>query len=157
MTGLAASITVNANADPSRGGDVTRLRDGGIGVPSDPAYNTNASGGAAYSAHLTSLVNTLHAGRSFDPSTGGVAQGTLGDFADSSVSWLEVTRQAASTAATDQGTLATQKTASLAGEMGVNLDDQLSKMLDLEHSYKASAELISTVKSMFDSLFAAVH
>ncbi len=157
VTGLASAIAVNPNADPAQGGDVTRLRDGGVGDPSDPAYNTNPSGGAAYSAHLTSLVAALGAGRSFDPSTGGVPQGSLGDFADSSVSWLEVSRQTASTAAADQGTLATQKAASLTSETGVNLDDQLSKMLDLEHSYQASAELISTVKSMFDSLFAAVH
>ncbi|MGI4769315.1 MAG: flagellar basal body rod C-terminal domain-containing protein [Janthinobacterium lividum] len=39
----------------------------------------------------------------------------------------------------------------------MNLDDQLSKMLDLEHSYQASAELITTVKSMLDALLAAVN
>lgn len=155
--GFAASLAVNANADPSRGGDVTRLRDGGIGAPGDPAYRSNAGGNAAYSAHLTSLVSSLKSSRSFDPASGGVAQGTLGDYADSSVSWLEVTRQAASTAATDQGTLATQKAASLSSETGVNLDEQLSRMLDLEHSYQASAELISTVKTMYDALFSAIH
>ena len=70
---------------------------------------------------------------------------------------MELSRQNATTAATEQGTLATQKAASLTSQTGVNLDDQLSRMLDLEHSYQASAQLISTVNSMFDALFSAAH
>ncbi len=157
VTGLAASIAVNANADPSRGGDVTRLRDGGIGAPGNAAYNTNTTGAAAYSDHLSSLVDSVSASRTFDSSTGGVPKGSVADYAASSVSWLEVTRQNATDDATDKNTVATQTTAGLTSETGVNLDDQLSKMLDLEHSYQASAELISTVKTMFDSLFSAVN
>ena len=51
----------------------------------------------------------------------------------------------------------TQTTTNLSSETGVNLDEQLSKMLDLEHSYQASAELMTTVKSMLDSLLSAVN
>lgn len=157
VTGLAASISVNANADPSRGGSVTRLRDGGIGSPGVADYNTNTTGAAAYSAHLTGLVTSLTANRTFSSTSGGVPQGSVADYAASSVSWLEVTRQNASDDANDKGTVATQTAAGLSSETGVNLDDQLSKMLDLEHSYQASAELISTVNNMFSALFSATN
>jgi flagellar hook-associated protein 1 len=73
------------------------------------------------------------------------------------VSWLELNRQNAGNAASDRGALATQTASSLSSETGVNLDDQLSKMLDLEHSYQASAELISTVKDMYSTLIAALN
>ena len=72
------------------------------------------------------------------------------------MSWLETERQAASTASTNKAAVVTQTTTNLSSATGVNLDDQLSKMLDLEHSYQASAELLTTVKSMLDSLLAAV-
>ena len=112
---------------------------------------------AAYAAHLSALVTGLTANRTFSSTSGGVPQGSVADYAASSVSWLEVTRQNASDDANDKGTVATQTAAGLSSETGVNLDDQLSKMLDLEHSYQASAELISTVNSMFSALFSAVN
>lgn len=156
-TGLAASITVNANVDPSQGGDIDLLRDGGIGDPSNSAYSANSTGAAAFSDHLTALLANVNASQSFDPTSGGTAQGTLAQYAQSSVSWLEATRQAATDATTTNSALATQTASSLSSETGVNLDDQLSKMLDLEHSYQASAELISTVKDMYTSLFSAIQ
>ena len=44
QTGLAASIAVSANVDPSQGGTLTRLRDGGIGDPGNSAYVANTTG-----------------------------------------------------------------------------------------------------------------
>ncbi len=67
------------------------------------------------------------------------------------------TRQDASTTSTNKAAVVTQTTTNLSSATGVNLDEQLSKMLDLEHSYQASAELMTTVKSMLDSLLSAVN
>ena len=36
---------------------------------------------------------------------------------------------------------------------GVNLDEEMSKMLDLEHSYAASSKLITAVSNMYTALF----
>ncbi len=153
--GLAAGLSVSASVDPSQGGTLSRLRDGGIGNPANPAYTANTSGAASYSTHLNALLSSLQTSRSFDPTSGGSATGTLADYATSSVSWLEAARQGADNTTTDRSAVATQTAASLSSQNGVNLDDQLSKMLDLEHSYQASAELISTIKAMFTALFAA--
>ena len=163
-TGLAARLTVAAAVDPSAVtsppgttpktyGSVTALRDGGF----NGAASGNTTGAASYSGRLNALMSQLGSTRSFDASSGGAASGTLADYATSSVGWLEATRQSASTDATNSAAVVTQTTASLSSATGVNLDEQLSKMLDLEHSYQASAELMTTVKSMLDALLAAVN
>ncbi len=40
---------------------------------------------------------------------------------------------------------------------GVSLDEELSKLLDLEQSYKASTKIVSTVNDMLQALMAAVR
>lgn len=154
-TGLAAGLTVAAAADPSRGGSLDRLRDGNIGDPGNAAYNANPGGAASFSGHLTAIVDRLNTARAFDPASGGSAQATVAGFAASSVSWLEASRQSATGTADERSAVATQTAASLSSTTGVNLDEQLSKMLDLEHSYQASAQILTTVKAMYDSLLAA--
>ena len=44
---------------------------------------------------------------------------------------------------------------SLSKITGVNLDEEMTHMLELERSYQASSKLISTIDSMFDALMAA--
>ena len=43
-TGLANEIEINANVDPSQGGNVNLLRDGGISDTANPDYTYNATG-----------------------------------------------------------------------------------------------------------------
>ena len=81
----------------------------------------------------------------------------MASYAVSSVSWLENQRSAATTATTSTSAVVAQATTTLSNATGVNLDEQLSLMLDLEHSYQASAELMSTVNSMYGSLINAVR
>ncbi|MCI0466665.1 MAG: flagellar hook-associated protein FlgK, partial [Beijerinckiaceae bacterium] len=49
--------------------------------------------------------------------------------------------------------LSTAKTA-LSNATGVNLDDEMAKMLDLERSYSATAKLLAAIDAMFASLLA---
>ena len=123
-----------------------------MGDPNTAAYDGNTTGAAAYATHLNALVTKLNASQSFDATSGGAASGTLATYAASSVSWLEAARSTATSNATSTGAVATQATTTLNNSTGVNLDDQLSLMLDLEHSYSASAELMSTVNTMFGTL-----
>ena len=156
-TGLAATISVNAAVDPSAGGVVTRLRDGGIADPTSSAYVYNTSGASAFSDRLSALGTALSATRSFDPSSGGAASGSLATYATSSVSWISAARQSASTDATNKSAVVTSTITALSNATGVNLDDEMSKMLDVEHAYQASAQLMNTVKSMYASLLQAFN
>ena len=51
--------------------------------------------------------------------------------------------------------LATRSAEALSNETGVNVDTELSMLLDLEHTYQASARILSTVNQMLDTLLQA--
>ncbi|OJU32672.1 MAG: hypothetical protein BGN89_12930, partial [Alphaproteobacteria bacterium 64-6] len=70
LDGIAMSIQVNPNADPSQGGVLARIRDGGIGDPSEPDYVYNAGGGAGFSQRLRDLAAAMSETQAFDPATG---------------------------------------------------------------------------------------
>jgi flagellar hook-associated protein 1 FlgK len=152
--GLAASISIAASVDPSRGGTVTLLRDGNISGGSTTA---NPTGDAAFSGNLTQMVAALNVTQAFDGSTGGVSSGSLATYASSSVSWIENSYQTATNAASYQTSLVTTATSALSNSTGVNLDDQMSQMLDIEHAYQASAQLMNTVSKMYTSLISAMN
>ncbi len=154
-TGLAAAIEVNPNVDPAQGGDATLLRNGGISDPGNPAYTYNTTGAASYTDRLQQLVGAIGATQSFDPSAGLGASASLSDYANASVSWIQAQNQQASDASTYQNALSTQATSALSNATGVNLDAELTDMLNLENSYASSAKLLTTVNSMFSALLDA--
>ena len=154
-TGLAAAIEVNPNVDPSQGGNPNLLRDGGISDPGNPAYTYNTTGAASYTGRIQELIGEITATQSFDPSAGLDSSSSLADYANASVSWLQAENQQASDASSYQNALATQATSALSNATGVNLDAEMTNMLNLENSYASSAKLLTTVTSMFSALLQA--
>lgn len=152
-SGLAGTIAVNPNVDPSQGGSLGLLRDGGIADPTEAGYDYNPTGAAGYSGRIQQLLDNLNQQMSFDPGAGPDTSDSVTGFAAASVSWLAAARQNADNQATYQTTLASQSAQSLSSQTGVNLDDQMSQMLDLENSYQASSKLISTIDNVFNVLF----
>lgn len=153
VTGLAASISVNAAVDPEQGGDPSLLRDGGI---NGAAYIANTSGGTGYSDLLDKLTTGLGASITFNPSAGLDTNTSLTNFSSSSLGWLQQLRSDASTASETKSALASRSQDALSNATGVSIDQEMSKMLDLEQSYRASAKMISTVGEMLDALMQAV-
>ena len=154
-TGLAAAIEVNPAVDPSQGGNVNLLRDGGISAPGNSAYRYNATGAASYAGRIDQLAAAVGATQSFDPTAGLGASASLADYANASVSWLQGENQQASSASSYQNALATQATSALSNATGVNLDAEMTNMLNLENSYASTAKLLTTVNSMFSALLDA--
>lgn len=154
IVGLAGEITINASVDPIQGGNLNLLRDGGVSGPGN-TYNT--TGAASYSTRIQQLISSLTATQTFDASAGLGSQQSLTDFATTSLGWLEAQRQQADNSATYQNTLVSQTSQALSNATGVNLDDQMSKMLDLENSYQASAKLLATVNAMYSVLFQSIN
>ena len=155
LTGLAGSIKVNANADPAQGGDPTRLRDGGISNPGNPAYLYNATGAAGFSQRLEQLVDGLSTQQAFDPAAQVVASGTLSGFAASSVAWLEDARKSASEDSSYKAALLERASDALSKVTGVNLDEEMTLLLELERSYQASTRLVTTIDNMLAALLQA--
>lgn len=153
--GLAGTITVSASVDQSVGGDPRLLRDGAIS--GNPAYTYNTAGNAGYFERLQGLVDGLAASRGFDPVALGKPNANLIDFAGSSISWLEAQRKTAKDESTYSQTLLERSAEALSNVNGVNMDDELSFMLQVERTFSASSKLISTIDEMLRQLLAAVR
>ena len=93
----------------------------------------------------------LGATQTFNASSGGTSSGSLVGYAQSSVSWLETTRQTATNDASYKSTVVGTTTTALSNATGVNLDDEMAKMLDIEHAYQASAQILNTVSRMYST------
>ena len=155
VTGLSGQIEVNPNVDPSQGGDVDLLRDGGISDPGSATYTYNTTGSTGYTARIQQMVSAIGATQSFDPSAGLGASDSLSDYANNSVSWLQGQNQQATDAASYQSSVVTQATSALSNATGVNLDTEMTNMLNIENSYTTSAKLLTTVNDMFSALMNA--
>ncbi|MCI0600225.1 MAG: flagellar hook-associated protein FlgK [Beijerinckiaceae bacterium] len=152
VTGLAGQIAVNPNAGPANGGNPFLLRDGGIS--GNPNYVYNSTADASYQGRLTELINNLSAAQTFSPSGAIVTSASLSTYASASVSWVEAQRAAVASQQSYQSTLLSAAKTALSNATGVNLDDEMAKMLDLERSYSATAKLIATIDAMFANLLA---
>lgn len=152
--GLAGLISVAASVDPAQSGNPNLLRDGAIS--GNPAYQYNTAGNGGYSTRLQQLITNMDAAQPFDPTSQGKPSGSVIDFAASSTSWIENQRKTANDNSQYQSTLLDRSTAALSNVAGVNMDDEMSLMLQVERTYSASSKIISTVDQMLQSLLAAV-
>ena len=152
--GLAGTISVAASVDPAQGGNPNLLRDGAIS--GNAAYQYNTAGNAGYSTRLQQLIGNMDVSQPFDATTQGKPNGSLIDFASSSTSWIENQRKTANDNSTYQNTLLDRSNSALSNVSGVNMDDEMSLMLQVERTYSASSKIISTVDQMLQSLLAAV-
>ncbi|MEI9899762.1 MAG: flagellar hook-associated protein FlgK [Hyphomicrobium sp.] len=151
--GLAGSININALVDPDQGGNATLLRDGGIG---GAAYKYNSTGVAGYNARLDQLVDKLNGAQAFDPASKLSSSTNLKSFASASAAWLEQSRSTASDDADYREALLVRSSDALTKVTGVNLDEEMTLMLELERTYQASSKLISTIDQMLQTLMASV-
>jgi flagellar hook-associated protein 1 FlgK len=156
VVGLAGTISVAASVDPSAtpSGNPNLLRDGAIS--GNAAYVYNTAGNAGYSTRLQQLISNMDVSQPFDATTQGKPNGSVIEFASSSTSWIENQRKAANDNSQYQSTLLDRSTTALSNVSGVNMDDEMSLMLQVERTYSASSKIISTVDQMLQSLLAAV-
>ncbi|HXV29486.1 MAG TPA: flagellar hook-associated protein FlgK, partial [Sinorhizobium sp.] len=146
--GIAASLTV----DPDAKADPFLLRDGGFnGVVS------NVGGASGYTELLDGFITAMETDMDFDAATGLDGTSSIMEFAAASIGWFEQIRSAASTADENKTALQARTEEALGNITGVSIDEELSLLLDLEQSYKASAKLISTVDAMMAALLEAVR
>ena len=157
IPGLASTIQVAATVDPATG-NPELLRDGGISSNGGAPYVYNPTPGqAGYTDRLTQLITNMQQSLAFDASAGAGTQTSVTNYAASSASWLGTQVSQASTAASYSTAVQNTSSAALSNATGVNLDSELSKMLELEQSYQASAKLLTSINTLYASLFAAIQ
>ncbi|KYH01393.1 flagellar hook-associated protein FlgK [Bradyrhizobium sp. DOA1] len=152
--GLAGTISVAASVDPAVGGNPNLLRDGAIS--GNAAFNYNTTGNAGFSARLQQLITEMDAPQPFAAAAQAKPSGSVIEFASSSASWIESQRKTADDSVQYQNTLLDRSAAALSNVNGVNMDDEMALMLQVERTYSASSKIISTVDEMLQSLLAAV-
>lgn len=150
--GIAASIAVNPALIQSQGGNPQLLRDGGI---NGAAYSSNPTGATGYSSLLDSFVLALDEPIAFDTAAGLSTTASLMEFSAQSIGWLELNRSDAETAAETREASMFRSVEALSNITGVSLDEEMSLLLELEQSYKASARLIAAVDEMLQALLVA--
>lgn len=151
--GLAASIEIAPGVLPSEGGDIFKLRDGGI---SGAAYSYNIDDQSGFSSRLQQLVDALSAQMQSAPEAALPPTGSINEMAASSSGWLEQMRKTHSEKSDYASTLLDRASSALNDVAGINIDQQITELLELQRSYQASTKLISAVDSMFGALMQAI-
>ncbi|QWW68398.1 flagellar hook-associated protein FlgK [Rhizobium sp. WYJ-E13] len=149
IDGIAGTIAINDRVVTSKGGDPMRLRDGSINAASTPANPTGSSG---YTAELDRLYTAMDSGIAFDPTTGLDSNVSILTYATNSLGWLEQNRSNATTAAENTSAAAARTDEAYSNETGVNLDEELTLLLDIEQSYKAATKILNAVDEMLKAL-----
>ena len=153
--GISETIRINALVDTQSSGNPRLIRDGAINGDSD--YNYNLTGGSGFSDRLMELVSAFDEISTFDASAGlPVSQSIIG-FSSSSLDWLNSQRQTAQNSATYLSELSQQFIHAYQSESGTNIDTEMSKLLEVERAYQASAKILTVIDEMFATLFSSVR
>lgn len=153
-TGMAMTIAVNPLFDPATIGNPELLRDGGA---NGAAYVANAAGTAGYSDNLIGYLEALSDPIATDINAGIAGTYSVAGYADSSLGWLESLRSRASNAADSKAALHERLNNALLSQTGVNIDEEMAILIDLEQAYQASARIVQAVDEMMQSLLNSVR
>ncbi|MBB3951430.1 flagellar hook-associated protein FlgK [Aureimonas jatrophae] len=147
QAGSARSLSVAAAALA----DPFTIRDGGINGANFEADVRGSGDNSNLNARIANLAASLP--RQID---GSPVEGSLVSFAASSLSWLQGARSDAMDKVDYQKTLLDRTNETLSNATGINLDTELTKLLDLQRSYQASSKIITTVDAMMNALLTAI-
>lgn len=156
VPGLAAALRVNPNVGPLAGGAIL-FRDGMLGNPANSGYNHNDFGQAGFSARIEELTQAIDIPQAFDVLSQLAGNQSLLSFSNSSIGWLNEVAMHANQEKTEKLTMSGHIAAALNADTGVNLDEEMEKMLEIEHAYHATAKLISRIDQMIQSLLQAIN
>ena len=144
---LAGRISVNPSLVPEEGGEPWRIRDG-AGATSEGFVGDNRQ--------ILAFVGFLNEKVSFDPSAGVLSEGRITDFAAALVMEHQYVRVRAEEGRDDLRLSAESVALMRSGIEGVNMDEELQRLLVIEQTYAANATVMKTLNELLDTLLAAV-
>ena len=144
--GLAARIAVNTAVLPDEGGAVWRIRDGmGAAQPGNTGDNTL----------IEDMIDALDGPVGFDEAAGLGGSATIATYASTLIAGQNATRARAETEAATLASGAVAVQGTRMSFQGVNVDDELQQLTQIQQSYAANAQVLQTVAEMLDTLIAA--
>lgn len=141
IAGLAEMVTLNPQIDPRQGGDPQLLRDGAT-------FDANPDDNASFTALLNGFAAALDKPIDFVNS----GNTSLMQYSASAINWMEHARSTASGAAEIKGAMVFRTTEALSNATAVNMDEEIALMLELEHSYAASAKMLQMIDELLRTL-----
>jgi flagellar hook-associated protein 1 FlgK len=143
IVGMGERIAVNLGVDPDHGGAAWRVRDGvGAAAPGPAGDSTQVF------RFLAAFDNTLI----YPADTGLAPTLTLRATGAELVSGQQSARAEAETRAARQAVVADTLRDVRANAIGVNVDNELQRMLQIEKSYAANANVVQAAARMLDEL-----
>ena len=143
IPGLAASISLNASVDPSQGGQAWRMRDGAQAATQGPTGSNST---------VLSFIQATNQAQSYDTTTGLPGSMTLTGAA-AEIAGLQQSTLTNWTAANASATQQAQSAnTALSNATGVNVDDEMQKLLVVQESYAATAQVIQAAAQMMQVL-----
>lgn len=148
IDGIASTISVNTAVITSQGGDPMKLRDGTI----TGLTNLNPDNNSGFSGNLDALYTAMGTAQDFSTDAGLSSNVTISDYASNSIGWLEQYRSDATTASENTTAAFSRSSEAYSNETGVNLDEELTLLLDIEQSYKAATKILNSIDEMMKAL-----
>ena len=147
LGGLAGRIQINEQISLSGGAEIWRIRDGlGAATPGPVADPTQ----------IAAFVTALNTPMGASVETGIPSIVTLQDFAAEMVSSQATERVRAESNFNAASSAAEVVNAARQNAEGVNIDDEMQRLLLIEQSFAANSRVLTTVSNMIDTLIAAV-
>lgn len=141
--GVALRISLNPLVDPSAAGDTYRLRDG---------LNAATQGVVGDATILRGLREALVANQPLSASSGLTSSRSAAGFAaELSVNLITSADRAQAASMFEEGAANALREAELA-EIGVDTDQELSRLLQVEQAFSANARVVSVVDELFQRL-----
>jgi len=134
--------------DPSQGGSAWRIRDG---------VHAATAGPASSNAIVTGFVNALQSPNATSAVAGLPTATSLGDAMAQVAGQQQATASDWTTLNTSRSQQAQDAQTALTNQTGVNIDDQMQRLLIVQQSYQASAQVIRTASAMMDTLLGLIH
>jgi flagellar hook-associated protein 1 FlgK len=143
VMGLSERIAVNALVDPDQGGSLYRIRDG---------IQAAAPGAPGDATQVRAFLGVFDETVSYSAGAGLSTSARIGSYATEFVGYQDNQRAAFQERATYQGSITESLSTQRANLEGVNVDDEMQKLLLFEQTYNASAKVIQAVRDMMDTL-----
>ena len=147
LTGLASRIRINEKVSLDGDAEVWRIRDGLEAV---------APGDAADSTQIQQFLDAFSNPLSAATETGIPPTVSLGDFAAEFVTYQATEASRAETNFFAASSSADIYMSARRNAEGVNIDEEMQRLLLIEQSYTANSRVLTTVTDMIDTLLAVV-
>jgi flagellar hook-associated protein 1 len=148
VAGLAGTIALNATVDPTQGGNAALMQTG--------VHGTSSPSTASDSSTILDFVQALQTPQPYPATTGLPTSMTVSDAASQVAGLQQSTLSNWTSLNTDRTTQAQDATTALSSATGVSVDDQLQRLITVQNTYAASAQVVQAASTMLDQLIQSV-